>query len=258
MAEHDKLWSNSEGVDQQPAAEAGVRMSASGIGEQSGNATERFDIDVDIESEDLELSVMSISSTRSSELEVYDLSSPSELDESQAEAADETDGDVDVDEDIDVETLGNRQHAAQPSGCILEPYTAPMPDEVINQAIEAIREGMAEPAAQPMPDPRAAPMIDLSSLCSDWPTVHRFLMLSELRVDQLARIWQLLQRSLLLLANSTLQLPLPSADGQQPADFDAEWHSNWSVYQQQLEEFVQVAELFAQLIQYEIFGNNFL
>ncbi|XP_030568075.1 uncharacterized protein LOC115767858 [Drosophila novamexicana] len=209
----------------------------------------------------------------------------------------ESEGDVDVDglgEHMDMAASMPGSIIEPMTEALLEP----MSEQLIDQVIETIREQMAEQMQQEQPQsgPQSAPLpnIDLGSFRTDWPTVESILNLYEQRFDELVRVWDLLKTIILLLTNPTLvpatepmtlprsvavavpalqpqhqllSLPLPPNANLQSIwsewpviqnILDPQRNMSWTAYQQQMEEFIHVAEIFAELIQYELIGHNLL
>ncbi|XP_064556727.1 uncharacterized protein LOC135441161 [Drosophila montana] len=179
---------------------------------------------------------------------------------------------------------------------MLEPMSEQLIDQVIETIREQMAEQMQQAQPQVQPEPQSAPLpnIDLGSFRTDWPTVESILHLYEQRFDELVRVWDLLKTIILLLTNPTLvpaaepmtlprsvavavpalqpqpqllSLPLPPNANLQSIwsewpviqnILDPQRNMSWTAYQQQMEEFIHVAEIFAELIQYELIGHNFL
>lgn len=110
----------------------------------------------------------------------------------------------------------------------------------------------AGPAAHS--EPAAFPMMDMAAACNDYVALEHMLLMTELHYQETVRIWHALQAALLLLATAMAQQPVaPIMDPQDP-NYNQESVDIWNAYQQQLDELIQVAEIFALLIQYEMYG----
>ncbi|TDG39462.1 hypothetical protein AWZ03_014116 [Drosophila navojoa] len=102
--------------------------------------------------------------------------------------------------------------------------------------------------------PLTFPMINMTAVCNDYSAMQRLMVMTELHFEELVRLWQALQTTLQMMATVISQLPeTPITDPQDPG-FNQEAFNRWSIYQQQLDECVQMAEMFAQLIQCELCG----